>query len=104
MNERGKLSPAPPPVTSSQIEIGKVCEEVWHMLLEKNRKYGDSAIYPLRLFCKADALTQLDVRIDDKISRIKSRQDDEDEDVEMDLIGYLILKQVAKRIIKDRNP
>lgn len=34
------------------------------------------------------------MRIDDKLSRIANRQNDEDEDLEIDLIGYLILKQI----------
>ena len=41
-------------------------------------------------------LEQIDVRLDDKLSRIMSGQGDEDEDVEQDIIGYLILKRVAK--------
>lgn len=84
--------------TSTQIEIGRVCEEIKQMLLEKNRHYGDSAIRPTRIFSKVDTLEQINVRIDDKLSRIKSGQLDDTEDTEMDLIGYLVLKQVAKRI------
>jgi hypothetical protein len=73
------------------------CEAIRDLLLEKNRKYGDSAIHPVRIFSKADPVAQIDVRIDDKISRIRSAQDDDTEDPELDLIGYLILKRVAKR-------
>lgn len=85
--------------TSSQIEIAKVCEEVKAILLDKNRKYGDSAIRPQRIFSQADPLEQINVRIDDKLSRIKSGQSDDQEDVELDLIGYLVLKRVAKRMV-----
>jgi hypothetical protein len=73
------------------------CETICDLLLEKNRKYGDSAIHPVRIFSKADPVAQIDVRIDDKLSRIRSAQDDDTEDPELDLIGYLILKRVAKR-------
>lgn len=83
---------------STQIEIAKVCEEIKDLLLEKNRKYGNSAIDPVRIFSNVDSLEQLNVRIDDKLSRIKSSQSDDMEDAELDLIGYLILKRVAKRI------
>ena len=38
------------------------------------------------------------VRIDDKLSRLKSGQPDEDEDVLLDLTGYLILLRVARRM------
>lgn len=73
------------------------CESIRDLLLEKNRKYGDSAINPVRIFSRADAVEQINVRIDDKISRTRSAQDDDTEDPELDLIGYLILKRVAKR-------
>lgn len=81
-----------------QRNITDVCSEICKLLVEKNRKYGNSALEPRRIFSKSDTLEQLNVRIDDKLSRIANRQNDEDEDVELDLIGYLILKRVAKRM------
>ena len=65
------------------------------MLLEKNRKYGDSALNPVRVFSKASPLEQLKVRMDDKLSRLRNAQDDEDGDPITDLIGYLVLYKVA---------
>lgn len=82
----------------AQRNIIDVCSEICKLLLEKNKKYGNSALMPRRIFSKSGMLEQLNVRIDDKLSRIANRQDDEDEDVELDLIGYLILKRVAKRM------
>ena len=76
--------------------IAEECDNIKEILLEKNRKYGDSAINPCRIFSKADPLEQINVRLDDKLSRIMSGQDDEDEDPELDIIGYLILKRIAK--------
>lgn len=73
------------------------CDLIKNMLLEKNRKYGNSACDPVRVFSKASPLERVNVRMDDKIARIINRQDDEDEDVELDLIGYLILKRVIIR-------
>ena len=69
---------------------------IFFLLIEKNRKYGDSALNPARIFSKADNVAQLHTRIDDKLSRIKNAQDDEDEDVIADLIGYLVLLTVAR--------
>ena len=69
---------------------------IFFMLIEKNRKYGDSALNPARIFSKADNVAQLHTRIDDKLSRIKNAQDDEDEDVIADLIGYLVLLTVSR--------
>lgn len=79
------------------------CDKIKAMLLEKNRKYGNSAINPKRIFSKADDVEQINVRIDDKLSRIESGQVDEDEDVELDLIGYLILKRVKLAVIIDET-
>ena len=53
-----------------------------------------------RIFSKASPLEQINVRIDDKLSRIKNQQEDEDEDVEKDMVGYLILKMVCKKLLK----
>jgi hypothetical protein len=77
--------------------IGSECDKIKEMLLEKNRKYGNSALDPKRIFSNADPIEQINVRIDDKLSRIASGQSDDTEDAELDLIGYLILKRVAKQ-------
>jgi hypothetical protein len=84
-------------IPTTQDLIRDECDVIRELLLEKNRKYGDSAVHPVRIFSKADPVEQIDVRIDDKLSRIQSAQDDDTEDPELDLIGYLILKRVAKR-------
>lgn len=78
-------------------KIVKECEEIKVMLLEKNSKYGDSAIHPSRLFSKSSPVEQILVRIDDKISRIMANPDREDEDVIKDLIGYFVLLRIAKQ-------
>lgn len=82
--------------TQSQRDICAVCDEIRELLLEKNRKYGDSALNPVRIFSKASTTEQLKVRLDDKLSRLRNAQDDEDEDVVSDLIGYLILFKIAQ--------
>lgn len=67
------------------------------VLIEKNRKYGNSALVPVRIFSKAAPVEQLRVRIDDKLSRLVQGSLDEDEDVELDLLGYLILLRIARQ-------
>lgn len=79
----------------TQDKIRRVCSDLAAFLCDKNRKYGDSAISPARIFSTSSAIEQLNVRIDDKINRIRNRQADDDEDAELDLIGYLILKRVV---------
>ena len=89
--------PTPSTLGSSAKLIADECDAIKLMLLEKNRKYGDSALHPTRVFSKASAVEQILVRIDDKLSRVASAQTDEDEDVVRDLVGYLVLLRIARR-------
>ena len=75
--------------------LEKVLKEVSSVLIEKNNKYGDSALNPIRVFSNQSSIEQLKVRIDDKLKRIQNQSDDEDEDVILDLIGYLVLLRIA---------
>lgn len=78
--------------------ILEVSAEVTNLLLEKNNAYGDSALNPVGIFSKGDAVESLCARIDDKLMRIKSRGiTDATEDTVQDLIGYLILLKIAIR-------
>ena len=83
-------------IAQTQIDIAATCDSVKELLLEKNRKYGDSALNPVRIFSKSDPVEQIKVRLDDKLSRIRNQQSDEDEDVIDDAIGYLVLLKVAQ--------
>jgi hypothetical protein len=87
-------------LSGTQLAIVEQCDFIAELLLEKNRKYGDSALNPVRIFSAVDPVEQINVRIDDKLSRIASNQDDDAEDAELDLIGYLVLKRVAMRPVK----
>jgi hypothetical protein len=81
----------------TQTEISLVCNQIKELLLEKNKKYGDSALDPSRIFSKADPIEQLLVRIDDKLNRIQKGAGllAADEDIIQDLIGYLVLLKIA---------
>jgi hypothetical protein len=81
----------------TQAHIAMICDEVKELLISKNQKYGDSALNPSRIFSRANAVEQLLVRIDDKLNRIQKGAGllANDEDVVMDLIGYLILLKIA---------
>lgn len=70
--------------------------EVMNLLLEKNAAYGDSALNPVGIFSRGNAVDSLCARIDDKLMRIKSKGiTDATEDTVQDLIGYLILLKIA---------
>ena len=79
--------------------IAKVCDDIKTLLLEKNAKYGNSALNPKRIFSQQGSTEQILVRIDDKLSRIATTKalGGPDEDTLNDLIGYLILLKVAAR-------
>ena len=72
-------------------------DAVREMLLAKNRAYGNSALDPVRIFSTAPAAEQIRVRIDDKLSRL-ARGHAAGEDVQQDLIGYLVLLRLAERM------
>jgi hypothetical protein len=82
--------------TDVAVAIGRVCDNLKAMLLEKNVSYGNSALEPLRIFSKTDPLEQLNVRIDDKLSRIARGHEYAGDDTELDLLGYLVLRRVAR--------
>ena len=83
-------------MVSTQTDIARICDNVKDLLLQKNLKYGDSALDPVRVLSKSSPVEQILVRIDDKLSRI-ARGDllTDDEDVITDIIGYFILLKIA---------
>tara|TARA_B100001063_G_C16229978_1_gene295842 strand:- start:13 stop:285 length:273 start_codon:yes stop_codon:yes gene_type:complete len=79
-------------------EVKYILDSIKTMLEQKNKAYGDSALNPIRLFSRVDAVESLCVRIDDKINRIKNSGLNADtEDSIQDLIGYLVLLQIARK-------
>jgi len=77
--------------------VGSELANIETMLIDKNAKYGNSALEPKRIFSKASSVEQILVRIDDKLSRMATQSVDEDEDVVQDLLGYLILLRIAQK-------
>ena len=80
-----------------ELKISGVCDDIKELLIHKNRKYGNSALQPNRIFSKCSATEQLLVRIDDKLNRIMKGAGllATDEDVVYDLIGYLVLLKIS---------
>jgi hypothetical protein len=76
-------------------DVCQVVQNIKELLLEKNEKYGNSALEPLGVFSQLSAKEGLLVRIDDKLKRIKNGSlEKDDEDVINDLIGYLVLLKI----------
>ena len=92
-------------VPESEMKISGVCDDIKELLINKNRKYGNSALKPCRVFSKASAVEQLLVRIDDKLNRIMQGAGllANDEDVVNDLIGYLILLKIGMNDEKNKE-
>ena len=91
-------------MTEGNVDFSKVedlikeeCQAISDLLISKNRAYGNSALDPLRIFSKADPYEQIKIRIDDKLSRV-FRGHADGEDIEKDLIGYLVLLRVCRRL------
>ena len=76
------------PVNETQENIQTVLNSLQSFLFEKNKRYGNSALNPLGIFSKTGASGGLNVRADDKLSRIKNSDELRKNDV-VDLMGYL---------------
>ena len=90
-------------MNETESKISVVCDDIKELLIHKNRKYGNSALQPNRIFSKCSATEQLLVRIDDKLNRIMKGAGllANDEDVVNDLIGYLVLLKIS--MASDKN-
>ena len=83
---------------NSQRDIEVTIEEIRDLLVIKNNAYGNSALEPINVFSKGNAVESLCARIDDKLSRIKNTGlNDLTEDTLLDLSGYMVLLIIAKR-------
>ena len=90
-------------MNETESKISVVCDDIKELLIHNNRKYGNSALKPNRIFSKCSATEQLLVRIDDKLNRIMKGAGllATDEDVVNDLIGYLVLLKIS--MASDKN-
>lgn len=87
-------------------DLDHVMDKVRLLLLEKNKAYGDSAMNPVRVFSKMNAMEQLKVRMDDKLSRLARGNELKDEsfdDTILDLTGYLFIYMIQREYEKSRN-
>ena len=94
--ELSKQAPAGP-------ELLLQCVEVANLLLKKNIAYGNSALNPIQIFAKIPPGDQIDVRIDDKLNRIKNGSSYAGDNDVLDLVGYLVLKLVDSKDTRIRR-
>lgn len=74
------------PVTPAE-EFTMITSSICEVLKEKNKRYGNSALNPIKVF---NGKSEVGQRADDKISRIQNSEVLRKNDV-CDLIGYLVL-------------
>jgi len=83
----------------TQQEIAEVGIALTHLLLLKNRRYGDSALQPLDIFARnMTPRERMAVRMDDKLNRIRNglgANGGDGEHPAIDLAGYLLLDVIA---------
>lgn len=79
-------------------DLRAILASVQEVLIAKNGAYGDSALSPVRIFARdTDVWTGLAVRIDDKLSRIRTTGlHDATEDTLRDLVGYLLIVMILR--------
>lgn len=75
-------------------DLETVMSQIKALLIEKNKNYGDSALTPVRVFFKGTVREGIACRIDDKLSRWQQGFE-AGEDTLIDLIGYLLIDQIA---------
>jgi hypothetical protein len=80
----------------TQDKIVKVFDSLRDVVLEKNRRYGDSALAPKQVFSKIDPGEAIKIRLDDKLSRIRNSYGVIRKNDVADLIGYLALLSVSQ--------
>ena len=77
-------------INNAQNNLKEVCESLKLFLLEKNKRYGNSALEPINVFSKLSPEEGMKLRMDDKVKRIKNSNELRKNDV-VDLAGYLML-------------
>jgi signal transduction histidine kinase len=82
--------------TETQYKIETVLSNFSKFLLEKNIRYGDSALKPKNIFYKGDAINSILIRLDDKLSRIINNAGELRKNDVADVIGYLTLLCVSQ--------
>ena len=83
-------------IAETQKKIIEITDAMRELLLYKNKKYGNSALEPKRIFYKGDATNSILIRLDDKLGRITANTDETPRVNDVaDLIGYCTLLLIS---------
>jgi len=83
-------------------EIEQAFDSVKQIVLEKNKRYGNSALEPINIFCKLNSSEGITQRLDDKLMRIKNSNELRRNDI-IDLMGYLGLYLVSQNWLDNKD-
>lgn len=86
--------PAEPGLEINAEACNQIIESIRNVLVEKNKRYGNSALAPINVFYKGNATDSICIRLDDKLSRIKNSSELRKNDL-FDLLGYCLLYLVG---------
>lgn len=84
-------------MTSAE-RIAQEYDRLKAMSLAKNAAYGDTALNPIGIFSRLKGSEAIRARLDDKLSRHKNAAGAFGESEIDDLIGYLVLLNIAERM------
>ena len=88
--------------TDTQQKLSDVLDGMKSLLLYKNRKYGDSAINPKKIFYKGDSTNSILIRLDDKLGRVMTNTEDKPRVNDVaDIIGYCTLLLVSMGVTSE---
>lgn len=76
-------------------KIIEIVDAIKNLLLEKNKRYGNSALNPQNIFYKGDSTQSIEIRLDDKLSRIKNNNGNLRVNDVSDIIGYCVLLLIS---------
>ena len=89
-------------MSDTQMKLVDVLDGMKNLLLYKNKKYGDSAINPKKIFYKGDSTNSILIRLDDKIGRVMSNPDDKPRVNDVaDIIGYCTLLLISMNVTSE---
>lgn len=80
---------------NTEEKIIEIVDAIKNLLLEKNKRYGNSALNPQNIFYKGDSTQSIEIRLDDKLSRIKNNNGNLRVNDVSDIIGYCVLLLIS---------
>jgi chromatin remodeling complex protein RSC6 len=80
---------------NTQEQIDTLFNNFSDFLKEKNKRYGDSVINPVKIFSKVEPTNKACIRLDEKLQRIINSDELRKNDVS-DTFGYLALLMIDK--------